>query len=83
MRVLIDEDTAVQLLAPLSHVLHMHRVDHVTKIGWAAKKNRSVLADAKAAGSFYGRHVIAAGIPDDWAARVLNVIWPDRAPAQV
>ena len=33
MRVLIDEDTAVQLLAPLAHVLHKHRVDHVTKIG--------------------------------------------------
>ena len=50
MRVLIDEDTAVQLLEPLAHLLHKHRVDHVTKIGWAAKKDRSVLADAKTAG---------------------------------
>ncbi len=50
MRLLIDEDTAVQLLAPLTHVLPQHHVDHITKIKWAGKKDRSVLADAKAAG---------------------------------
>ena len=27
-------------------------------------------------GSFYGRYVTLAGIPDDWPARVLNTIWP-------
>ncbi|HEY1699401.1 MAG TPA: hypothetical protein VGG75_06780 [Trebonia sp.] len=27
-------------------------------------------------GSFYGRYVTVAGIPDDWPGRVLTVIWP-------
>jgi AcrR family transcriptional regulator len=27
-------------------------------------------------GSFYGRYVTLAGIPDDWPARILNAIWP-------
>jgi AcrR family transcriptional regulator len=27
-------------------------------------------------GSFYGRYVTIAGIPDDWPDRVLNAIWP-------
>ena len=27
-------------------------------------------------GSFYGRYVTVAGIPDDWPARILNAIWP-------
>lgn len=27
-------------------------------------------------GSFYGRHVTLAGIPDDWPDRVLSTIWP-------
>ncbi len=32
-------------------------------------------------GSFYGRYVTSAGIPDDWPNRVLSVIWPpDTAP---
>lgn len=50
MRVLIDEDTAVQLLGPLAHVLPGHQVDHITQIHWAGKKDRSVLADARRAG---------------------------------
>ncbi len=50
MHVLIDEDTAVQLLGPLAHLLPRHQVDHVTTIGWAGKKDRGVLADAKAGG---------------------------------
>jgi hypothetical protein len=50
MRVLIDEDTAVQVLGPLAHVLPQHQVDHITRINWAGKKDRSVLADAKSAG---------------------------------
>jgi hypothetical protein len=50
MRVLVDEDTAVQLLGPLAHVLPRHQVDHITRIKWAGKKDRSVLADAKGAG---------------------------------
>ena len=33
-------------------------------------------------GSFYGRYVTVAGIPDDWPDRVLSVIWPpDTSPA--
>jgi AcrR family transcriptional regulator len=28
-------------------------------------------------GSFYGRYVTIAGIPDDWPNRVLNAVWPD------
>jgi AcrR family transcriptional regulator len=33
-------------------------------------------------GSFYGRYVTIAGIPDDWPDRVLSAIWPpDANPA--
>ncbi|WP_216903906.1 TetR-like C-terminal domain-containing protein, partial [Nocardia alni] len=28
-------------------------------------------------GSFYGRYVTIAGIPDDWPSRVLSTVWPD------
>jgi AcrR family transcriptional regulator len=35
-------------------------------------------------GSFYGRYVTIAGIPDDWPARVLSAIWPpDTNPASL
>jgi len=50
MRVLIDEDTAVQLLEPLRHLLRKHQVEHISTIGWKGKKDRSVLADAKQVG---------------------------------
>jgi AcrR family transcriptional regulator len=30
-------------------------------------------------GSFYGRYVTLAGIPDDWPARILNAIWPQAS----
>lgn len=49
MRVLIDEDTAVQLLEPLRHLLRRHSVDHIATINWKGKKDRSVLADARRA----------------------------------
>ena len=33
-------------------------------------------------GSFYGRYVTVAGIPDDWPDRVLIAVWPhDTSPA--
>ena len=32
-------------------------------------------------GSFYGRYVTVAGIPDDWPNRVLSAIWPDTTSA--
>ena len=50
MRVLIDEDTAVQLLQPLRHVLHKHQVEHISTIGWKGKKDLRVLPDTKQAG---------------------------------
>jgi AcrR family transcriptional regulator len=31
-------------------------------------------------GSFYGRYVTVAGLPDDWPDRVLSVIWPPAGP---
>jgi hypothetical protein len=50
MRVLIDEDTAIQVLEPLRHLLPRHTVDHIATINWKGKKDRSVLPDAKNAG---------------------------------
>ena len=47
MRVLINEDTAVQLLEPLRNPLPGHEVDHVARINWSGKGDRHVLADAK------------------------------------
>jgi AcrR family transcriptional regulator len=32
-------------------------------------------------GSFYGRYVTVAGIPDDWPNRVLSAVWPPGANA--
>jgi hypothetical protein len=37
MRVLIDEDTAVQQLKPLRHLLSRHTLDHVALINWKGK----------------------------------------------
>jgi AcrR family transcriptional regulator len=32
-------------------------------------------------GSFYGRYITIAGIPDDWPERVLSAVWPpDTSP---
>ncbi len=50
MRVLIDEDTAVQVMGPLRHVLLGHQVTHVCEVSWKGKKDRQVLPDAKKAG---------------------------------
>jgi AcrR family transcriptional regulator len=33
-------------------------------------------------GSFYGRYVTVAGIPDDWPDRVLSAIWPQAPGAR-
>jgi hypothetical protein len=30
-------------------------------------------------GSFYGRYLTIAGIPDNWPDRVLSAIWPQGA----
>jgi len=50
MRILIDEDTAVQLVDPLRHVLVGHDVAHIAGLSWKGKKDRQVLPDAKRAG---------------------------------
>lgn len=50
MRILIDEDTAVQLVDPLKHVLIGHEVTHIAHVKWKGKKDRQVLPDAKNAG---------------------------------
>jgi AcrR family transcriptional regulator len=33
-------------------------------------------------GSFYGRYLTIAGIPDNWPDRVLSAIWPDSSAAE-
>jgi hypothetical protein len=48
MRLLVDEDTAVQVLEPLRHVLLGHQVEHVSDISWKGKKDRQVLPDKNA-----------------------------------
>ncbi len=50
MRLLVDEETAVQVLEPLRHVLIGHQVTHVSEVAWKGKKDRQVLPDAKNAG---------------------------------
>lgn len=52
MRLLIDEDTAVQIIEPLRHVLLGHEVAHVSELSpWKGKKDLRVLPDAKMPGS--------------------------------
>lgn len=46
MRILLDADTPIQLLAVLRHVLPTHRVDHVHELGWSSKKDIPLLRDA-------------------------------------
>ena len=50
MRFLIDEDTAVQLVEPLRHVLLGHEIAHISGLSWKGKKDLRVLPDARAAG---------------------------------
>lgn len=47
MRILLDEDTPVQFLAVLRHVLPKHQVDHVQELNWKSKKDKHVLPDAR------------------------------------
>ena len=55
MNLLIDEDTAVQLVEPLRHVLVGHEVAHISGLPWKGKKDRQVLPVAKAAG-YHAHH---------------------------
>jgi hypothetical protein len=50
MHILIDEDTAIQVVGPLRHVLIAHEVAHIHDLSWKSKKDRHVLPDAKKAG---------------------------------
>ncbi len=62
MRILLDEDTPVQLVDVLRHPMPRHRLDQhpghrsasgpgprIRGIGWSGKKDRAVLADARTA----------------------------------
>ena len=50
MRVLVDENTAVQLMGPLRHLLPRHEIAHVSEIRWKGKKDRPLLRDAQQTG---------------------------------
>jgi hypothetical protein len=50
MRLLVDENTAVQLMDPLRHLLRAHDVDHISEIGWKGKKDLALLGDARRRG---------------------------------
>jgi hypothetical protein len=50
MRLLIDEDTAVQIIEPLRHILLGHEVVHISGLSWKGKKDLRVLPDARNAG---------------------------------
>lgn len=46
MRLLLDEDVAMQLLDPLRRLLPGHEIDHVQSLGWKGKKDLNLLPDA-------------------------------------
>ena len=46
MRLLLDEDVPLPLLALLRHLLRGHTVEHVKDYGWGGKKDRPLFADA-------------------------------------
>jgi len=50
MRILAGENTAVQLMGPLRHLLPRHEIAHVSEIRWKGKKDRPLLRDARQAG---------------------------------
>ncbi len=47
MRILLDEDTPIQILEPLRHVLRTHEIYGIHEIGWSGKKDPQVLRDLK------------------------------------
>ena len=50
MRILVDEDTAVQVVDVLRHLLPGHQVDHITQLNSSGTKDRHVLRDAASTG---------------------------------
>lgn len=49
MKILCDQDVPVPVVEPLRHLLirDRHVVHHVSELGWAGKKDRPLLMDAK------------------------------------
>lgn len=47
MKILLDEQVPEPVLTPLTHMLREHEIDHVQRIGWKRKKDRSLLTDVK------------------------------------
>lgn len=50
MRLLLDENVPIQLVAGLSCIVPAHVVHHLDELGWKGKKDRFLLADAANAG---------------------------------
>jgi hypothetical protein len=50
MRILVDEDTAVQVVDVLRHLLPGHQVDHISQLNSSGAKDRYVLRDAASTG---------------------------------
>jgi len=50
VRLLLDENVPIQLVAGLSCIVPAHVVDHLDDLGWKGKKDRFLLADAASAG---------------------------------
>ncbi len=50
MKVLLDEDVPVPLIALVRHILRKHEVDHVYSVNWGSKTDVNVYKDAKARG---------------------------------
>jgi Domain of unknown function (DUF5615) len=47
MKLLLDEDVPLPLLALLQHVLTEHQVDHVYSLQWKGKQDRDLYRDAR------------------------------------
>jgi hypothetical protein len=50
MRILLDEDTPLPLLAVLRHLLPTSQVDHVKQLGWSGKSDAQIYRDARTRG---------------------------------
>jgi hypothetical protein len=63
MRLLIDEDTAVQVVEPLRRVLLGHVVAHISDLSWKGRQDLRVLPDESLS---WAHH---AQVPDLWWRR--------------
>jgi predicted nuclease of predicted toxin-antitoxin system len=46
VKILLDENTPVQVLPILRQVLPGHQIDHVTQLAWSSKKDKHLIPDA-------------------------------------